>query len=50
MSDGTGEARRVLIVEDEVLLAMNLQDILTGLGHTVIGLATRVDVALPNVR
>ena len=43
MSDGTATARRVLILEDEVLLAMNLQDMLTDLGHQVMGIATRVD-------
>ncbi len=46
MSDGTARARRVLILEDEVLLAMNLQDMLTDLGHQVMGIATRVDKAL----
>ena len=46
MSDGTARARRVLILEDEVLLAMNLQDMLTDLGHQVMGIATRVDKAI----
>lgn len=39
-------ARRVLIVEDETLLAMNLEDMLTQLGHLVTGTATRIDKAL----
>lgn len=39
-------ARRVLIVEDEPLLAMNLEDMLTELGHLVVATATRIDKAL----
>ena len=50
MSDGTVKARRVLIVEDEILLAMNLQDMLFQLGHVVTGVATRVDKALALAR
>ncbi|MBU4530908.1 MAG: response regulator [Desulfomicrobium sp.] len=43
----TGDpSKRVLIVEDEVLLAMHLEDMLTDLGHRVVGQATRVDKAL----
>jgi CheY-like chemotaxis protein len=44
--DGNSEARRVLIVEDEPLLAMNIEDMLTELGHHVVATATRVDKAL----
>ena len=40
------EARRVFIVEDEPLLVMDLEDMLTGLGHHVIAIATRIDKAL----
>lgn len=46
MLDGSSEARRVLIVEDEPLLAMNIEDMLTELGHLVTGTATRIDKAL----
>ena len=37
---------RVLIVEDEIMLAMNLQDMLTDLGYQVVGIATRMEKAL----
>lgn len=40
------EALRVLIVEDEALLAMNLEDMLIELGHFVTATATRIDQAL----
>ena len=46
MLGGNFEARRVLIVEDEPLLAMNIEDMLTELGHLVVATATRVDKAL----
>lgn len=47
----TGEtARRVLIVEDEALLAMHLEDLLTDLGHEVVGRATRIDEAIDLAR
>jgi CheY-like chemotaxis protein len=39
-------ARRILIVEDEFLLALHLEDLLTDLGHQVIGVATRLAEAL----
>ena len=32
-------SKTVLIVEDEVLVAMDLEDIVNGAGHTVIGIA-----------
>ncbi len=48
MTDRT--AKRVLIVEDEVLLAMHLADMLTALGHEVVGQATRVDAAMELAR
>lgn len=50
MSDGTVKARRVLIVEDEILLVMNLQDMLSDLGHVVTAVATRIDRALQLAR
>jgi DNA-binding response OmpR family regulator len=45
-----GKARRVLIVEDDALLAMHLEDVLIGLGHEVVGMAARVDDALSLAR
>ena len=43
-------AKRVLIVEDEVLLALHLEDLLTGLGHEVVGQARRIDTAMELAR
>ncbi len=40
------EARRVLVVEDEALVAMMIQDFLTENGHAVIGPISRVSEAL----
>jgi CheY-like chemotaxis protein len=37
---------RVLVVEDEALVALQLEDMLTGLGCTVVGPASRVGQAL----
>lgn len=37
---------RVLIVEDEELIALDLQEILEGDGHTVVGQATTADEAV----
>lgn len=42
--------KRVLIVEDEVLLAMDLEEMLTDIGHTVVGQATRVGKAIKLAR
>lgn len=42
--------RRVLIVEDEVLLALHLEDLLTVLGHEVVAQATRIDMAMDLAR
>lgn len=39
-------ARHVLIVEDQVLIAMDLEDALTALGHGVFGNVTRLDKAM----
>lgn len=39
-------ARRILVVEDEVMVAWALEDMLTGLGYSVVGPAARVDQAL----
>lgn len=46
MTDGP---RRVLIVEDEIFVAMLLEDMLAELGYEVAGIASRVDSALPMV-
>ena len=46
MSNENSKARRVLIVEDEPLLALSLEDMLTELGYLVIGMATRIENAL----
>ncbi len=43
-------AKRVLIVEDEVLLAMHLEDLLNDLGHEVVGQAMRIDEAMEIAR
>ena len=39
-------ALRVLVVEDETLVAILLEDMLTDLGHQVAALASRLDAAL----
>ncbi|HLT77371.1 MAG TPA: response regulator [Ferrovibrio sp.] len=38
---------RVLVVEDESLVAMFLEDVLEDLGHEMLGPYSRVDAALP---
>ncbi|MEW9614399.1 response regulator [Shinella sp. S4-D37] len=43
-------AKRILIVEDEVLVAMHLEDLLTGMGHQVVGPATRIGQAMELAR
>jgi CheY-like chemotaxis protein len=42
--------RRVLVVEDDSLVAMLIEDIVTDLGHEVAGSATRLDQALDLAR
>ncbi|HEX8192801.1 MAG TPA: response regulator [Allosphingosinicella sp.] len=37
---------RILVVEDEMLVAMNIEDMLLALGHEVAGLASRLQPAL----
>jgi CheY-like chemotaxis protein len=37
---------RILIVEDEMLVAMNIEDMLLDLGHEVAGIASRLQPAL----
>lgn len=43
---GPGPAVKVLIVEDQALLAMELEHVLTESGHVVVGCAAEADVAL----
>ena len=43
-------ALRVLVVEDEVLVAMLLEDLLTEMGHQVVGPAIRIREALELAR
>lgn len=43
-------ALRVLIVEDEMLVAMNIEDMLLELGHEVTGIASRLEPALALAR
>ena len=42
--------RRVLVVEDEMMIALLLEDMLADLGHTVIAVAPRLDIALQYAR
>jgi CheY-like chemotaxis protein len=41
---------RVLLVEDEIMVAMMVEDILTELGHTVVGTAMQLEPALALAR
>jgi CheY-like chemotaxis protein len=41
---------RILIVEDEMLVAMNIEDMLLDLGHEVAGIASRLEPALSLAR
>src|SRR5262249_16282521 len=41
---------RVLLVEDEIMVAMMVEDILTELGHTVVGTAMQLEAALALAR
>jgi CheY-like chemotaxis protein len=42
----SGASKRVLVVEDELMIRMLLQDMLTDLGYTLAGEAGRIDEAL----
>ena len=42
----TREARRILIVEDEFLVAMLLEDLLSEMGHRVVTCIARIDKAM----
>ena len=46
----TGECLSVLAVEDEAMIAMELEDMLEDLGHEVIGPVATVDAALALLR
>jgi CheY-like chemotaxis protein len=55
MDSGTNPAspqtgRRILVVEDEFLIRMLLEDMLTDLGYELVGVAGRVDEALELAR
>ena len=41
---------RILIVEDEMLVAMNIEDMLLDLGHEVAGIVSRLEPALALAR
>jgi CheY-like chemotaxis protein len=41
---------RILVVEDEILVAMNIEDMLLELGHEVAGIASRLGPALALAR
>lgn len=41
---------RVFVVEDEMLVAMNIEDMLADIGHEVAGLASRLDAGLEMAR
>lgn len=43
-------ARRVLIVEDEFLIALYLEDMLTGMGHQVVAATGHLDKAIELAR
>lgn len=49
-SDEPLAGRRILIVEDEAMIALLIQDVLTELGTTVIGPAARIEEALALAR
>jgi CheY-like chemotaxis protein len=43
-------SRRVLVVEDEMLIGMLLEDMLTDMGHVVVAIVSRVNDALAAVQ
>lgn len=47
---GKSARLRVLVVEDESLVAMFLEDVLEDLGHQMLGPYSRIDAALPAAR
>jgi CheY-like chemotaxis protein len=46
MTDGPLSGRRILVIEDEMLVAMLLKEIFADLGCTVVGSAAQVEQAL----
>jgi DNA-binding response OmpR family regulator len=46
MQISRASALRIFIVEDEMLLAMNLEDMVNELGHEVVAVASRISQAL----
>lgn len=46
MSPSSSAARRVLVVEDEVMVAMLLEDVVADLGWDVVGPVARIEQAL----
>ena len=44
------DAKRILIVEDEFLVAMHLGDLLTEMGHQVVGTCSRVQELMELIR
>ncbi|HVY34148.1 MAG TPA: response regulator [Caulobacteraceae bacterium] len=45
-ADAPPAARRILVVEDEMMIAMMLEDMLSDLGHSVVAIAGQLDSAL----
>jgi DNA-binding response OmpR family regulator len=50
VTDRGAEVRRALVVEDEIMVAMYVEDLLTDLGYEVAAIATGFDQALPLAR
>jgi CheY-like chemotaxis protein len=48
--ENAAQSKRVLVVEDELMIRMLLQDMLDDLGHTLAGEAGRIDEALALAR
>ncbi len=46
----TTPARRILLVEDEAMIAMLVEDMLEDMGHDLVTVATRLDQALEAAR
>jgi CheY-like chemotaxis protein len=46
MSDAEASALRVLIVEDEFYIALDIEALLVGLGHSAVGIAVSADQAV----
>lgn len=46
MTAGPSGSLRVMIVEDEAIIALNLADMLADLGHVVVKVANRINIAM----